>query len=185
MAFDSESVEEAQERIVDRLDNVEVTPSRIAETQAKIEDQFDTIEDVLMELCYVRRAPGYFASIARRLRVMEIGPLADMLDDAVEDGRLSSEDRDAILLADLVLTGRRREDGEAVYLLVELSVGMGASDVERAADRAAILAKLGTTVLPVVAGKWINEQAVEMAGDRKVWYVIGGRVTPPLLPRAS
>jgi hypothetical protein len=170
---------------VDQLAPVDTTLLHHVETQSLIESQFDEILDFLVELRYIRRGPAYFNSIARRLRVMETGPLADMLDDAIDEGRLSNEDRDTILLADIVLTGRRREGGEAVYLLAEISAGVGASDVERAADRAAILAKLGTPVLPIVAGKWINDQAVEMAGDRGVWYVIGGRVTPPLLRRTS
>ena len=180
-----ETLAEAQARIVDRLGRVEAALLELAEAQGRTETRLGDVEGEVLELRYARRGPAYFGPIARRLRVMETGPLADMLDDGVEEGRLTSEERDAILLADIVLTGRRREDGEAVYLLTEISAGVGAGDVERAADRAATLAKLGTPVLPVVAGKRINEQAVEMAGDRGVWYVIGGRVTPPLLRRPS
>lgn len=190
---------ETQASIVDRLTRVEAALVELAEAQRRTEARLETlveahghlvdrvgdVEGEVLELRYARRGPAYFGPIARRLPVMETGPLADMLDDAVEDGRLTNEERDAILLADIVLTGRRRADDQAVYLLAEISGGVGPGDVERAADRAATLAKLGTPVLPVVAGKRINEQAVEMAGDRGVWYVIGGRVTPPLPRRAS
>lgn len=194
-----EALASAQASVVDQLGRVEAALLELAEAQHRTEARLETlveahghfvdrvgdVEGEVLELRYARRGPAYFGPIARRLRVMETGPLADLLDDAVDDGRLTSEERDTILLADIVLTGRRREDGEAVYLLTEISAGVGAGDVERTADRAATLAKLGTPVLPIVAGKRINEQAVEMAGDRGVWYVIGGRVTPPLLRRTS
>jgi hypothetical protein len=187
-----EALVEAQARTEARLAELaqaqvrtEARLEALVEAQGHIVDRLGDVEGEVLELRYARRGPAYFGPIARRLRVMETGPLADMLDDAVEDGRLTNEERNAILLADIVLTGRRRDDGQAVYLLAEISGGVGAGDVERAADRAATLAKLGTPVLPVVAGKRINEQAVEMAGDRGVWYVLGGRVTPPLPRRAS
>ncbi|MCC7367418.1 MAG: hypothetical protein IT306_03285 [Chloroflexi bacterium] len=123
------------ERLESWLGRVEAALLELAEAQGRTETRLGDVE--VLELRYARRGPASFGPIARRLRVMETGPFADMLDDAVEAGRLTSQERDAVLLADIVLTGRRRD----------------------------------------------NEQAVEMAGDRNVWYVIGGRVTPPL-PRS-
>ena len=50
---------------------------------------------------------------------------------------------DAYAGADLVVRGRRREDGAEVYVVVEVSWGVGSHDVERAVHRAALLAQLG------------------------------------------
>jgi hypothetical protein len=105
--------------------------------------------------------------------------LADLLDDAIDEGHLSQDERGAIMLVDLVMTGRRRTDGQDVYLLAEISVGVGPHDVERAAERAELLAKLGKPVIPFVAGDSINEAAAALAHERGVWYAQSGKLTPP------
>jgi hypothetical protein len=183
-----------------RMDRVEAAIERLAEVQARTElrlaklaaaqtrteaivnrhtDQLGELQGEALELRYARRAPSYFSPIARRLRVVEDGPLADLLDDAVDEGQLTGEERAEILLADLVLTGRRRQDSQDIYLLAEVSVGVGPHDVEHAVARAALLAKLGRPVLPVVAGKSITDQAATLAKEQGVWYAEGGRVTAP------
>jgi hypothetical protein len=167
-----EGVEERLEGVEGRLDRVEATLRHHT-------DQLGDLQGEALELRYARRAPSYFGPIARRLRVVDDGPLADLLDDAVDEGQLTGEERDEILLADLILTGRRRPVGQDIYLLAEISVGVGPHDVERAAARATLLAKLGKPVLPVVAGKSITEQAAALAREHGVWYVEGGRVTAP------
>ena len=102
-----------------------------------------------------------------------------MLDDAVDEGRLIESEREAIMLADSVLTGRRRSDGQDIYLLVEVSAGVGPYDVERAVERAMLLEKLGRPVVPVVAGSGITDEAEALAQERGVWYAEGGRVVSP------
>ena len=83
------------------------------------------------------------------------------------------------VLVDLVLSGRRRTDNEDIYLVAEISAGIRAHDVERAADRAALLQKLGRDVIPIVAGRQINADAAEMASERGVWHVLEGRAIAP------
>lgn len=94
-------------------------------------------------------------------------------------GRLTEAERDSVLLADLVLTGRRREDDAEVYLLAEISAGIHQDDVERAADRAAALQRLGRPVFPIVAGQQIHAEVATLARKRGVWQVLDGQVTPP------
>ena len=133
----------------------------------------------MLELGYARRAPAYFSRLARRLRVLESGTLADLLDDAVAEGRLTEPERQAVLDADLVLAGRRRDDGAEVYLLAEISAGIGPHDVERAAERAATLEKLGRPVVSLVAGRQINAEAAALAGERGVVHVLDGQFARP------
>jgi hypothetical protein len=142
-------------------------------------EHLDNINELMLEWEYARKGPAYLSPIARRLRVVESGPLADLLDDAVDAGRLTDADRNAIMRADVVLTGRRRQDGQDVYLVVEVSGGVGLHDVERAVERAALLEKLGCPVLPVVAGLGIHEDAAALALAQGAWYAQEGRVTPP------
>jgi hypothetical protein len=188
-----EGVEARLERVEGRLDGVEAALQTLAAAQARTEqqlaelaaaqrrseDRLGSLDGKMLEWHSARNAPSYFGSIVRRLRVLEPTALADLLDDAIDDGRLTWDERTSILLADLVMSGRRRDTGQDVYLLTEISAGIRSYDVERAADRAALLEKLGQPVLPVVAGREIDDETARLADNRGVWYALGGRVTAP------
>jgi hypothetical protein len=92
---------------------------------------------------------------------------------------LTEADREAIMAADLVCTGRRRTDDADVYVVAEVSEGVGPHDVERAAARARLLARLGQPAIPVVAGRWINSEAAALAQTSGVWQVVDGHADPP------
>lgn len=133
----------------------------------------------VLELRYRDRAASYLGRIVRRIHTLATDELAALLDDAVDQGQLSIADKDEIMLADLVVRGRRRDDDTAVYLLVEISWTIGPYDVERAVERAALLSRLGVPVLPVVAGKAATEAAEQLARERQMWRVTDGRAVPP------
>jgi hypothetical protein len=160
----------AQERTEARLDRIDTRLDRM-------EVLLGDIDGEMLEHRYAHRRPAYFGRIARRLHVIESGPLSELLDDAIDEGHLTVDEREAILLADVVLAGRR--DGQDVYLVVEVSGGIGPYDVERAVERASLLAKLGRPALPVVAGRRGDEETATQAYEHGVWYVLAGRVIPP------
>ena len=169
-----------------RLDRLTLVVGELAAAQGRtetlvgrFEDRLGDIDGRVLEGDFARRGPAYLGPMARRLRVIESGPLADMLDDAVDDGRLTESERATIMLTDTVLTGRRRDTGEDVYLLVEISGRIDVHDVERAAERARLLEKLGRPVLTVVAGRRIDADVAALALHSGVWYALGGRVTAP------
>jgi hypothetical protein len=174
-----EGVEGRLERVETRLEGVEGRLDRVEVTLRRHTDQLGKLDGRTLEIEYASRAPSYFSQIARRLHVIPQGALAEILDDAVDDDQLSLDERDEILRADLIMSGRRRPNGQDVYLLAEISVGVGPHDVERAVTRATLLAKLGKPVLPIVAGESITEQAAAQARKQDVWYAEGGRVVPP------
>jgi hypothetical protein len=174
-----EGVETRLSRLEAAIVRLEGAVEALVDAQGSMDTRLGRVEGTILEIQYARRAPAYFGAIARRLRVVETGPLADLLDDAVEEGRLTGEERDTIMLADLVLTGRRRQDGHEIYLLAELSVGIGPHDVERAIESSTLLGKLGRIVLPIVAGERINAEAAQLAHERGVWYALDGRIGAP------
>lgn len=180
------ALEEAQLRLTDQLVTLTAQVDALAEAQRRTEvrlgqiaDRVGSLEGDMLEIRYERRTHAYFSGLARRLRVVEPQTLAELLDDALETGLLTEDERKAILLADLVLSGRRREDQADIYLLVEVSVGIGISDVERARDRAGLLARLGRPVLPVVAGHWIRPEALALVRESGLRYVLDGRADDP------
>jgi hypothetical protein len=145
-------------------------------TQTLVTD-VGTLKGDMLELRYRNRAASYLGRIARRIRTLSADELAELLDDAVDRGQLSVADKDEIMLADLVVRGRRHDND--VYLLVEVSWSIGQYDVERAVERATLLSRIGTPVLPVVAGRIMTETVEQLARERKVWQVTDGRIVAP------
>ena len=129
----------------------------------------------LLEMRYQARAAAYLGRLLRRARPLSTTELANLLDDAVEQNQLTDAERDEILLADVVARGKHRETGSEVYVVVEVSWGVGPYDVERAVERARLLSKLGTPALPVVAGKVMTKQAASLAEEQHVQSLIEGR----------
>lgn len=102
-----------------------------------------------------------------------------LVDEAINQGQFAEDEADDLFQADIVVRGRRRDDGTTAYLVVEVSWGVGLSDVQRASSRAGLLTRLGSPALLVVAGTWVNPEAQEVAHNLQVWQLIDGRLTPP------
>jgi hypothetical protein len=152
----------------ERLARIEATLERLAEAQQRTETRLGRTEGIVLEAKYARRGAAYFSRLARRLRLIDTGALADLLDDASDAGQIQDDDRSEVLRADFVFSGRRRDDQAEIYILGEVSAGIGPYDVERAANRATRLSKLGRDVIPVVIGFHINAEALELARERGV-----------------
>jgi hypothetical protein len=176
---------EAQQRTERHLAELAAAQTRAAAALESLTGRVGKLAGEMLEWRYERRAGPYFSRLARKLRVVNTSALADMLDDAIHAGRLTDAEREAVLDADLVLGGPRREDGADVSLVVEISAGVGIADVTRASERAAVLAKIDRPAVLVVAGEWINPEAVAAAHAYGVWQVLDGRATPPTSASSS
>jgi hypothetical protein len=191
---------EAQARTEERVGRLETAVTALVEAQARTERQVADLTTVVrtlsdhvgtltvdvgelkgdsLERRYRERAPAYFSRLVRRARVVSAEELATLLEGAVTRRVLTEGEAEQVGWADLILRGRRREDDGDVYLVVEISWGVGPSDVERAAARAALLARAGLPTLPVVAGKSVTRDARTLAQTLQVWQVTDGQVIPP------
>lgn len=170
---------EAQTRTERRLDRLTEQIAALTTQAQDLVSDVGSLKGDMFELRVRTHAASYFGYLARRLRVLDNTFLADLLDDAVDEGRLSGKERDDVLQTDIVLSGRRREDEVAVYLVVEMSVGVGLNDVVRATERSATLARLGRPAMPVVAGQFSSPEADQLARRSGVWQVLAGRRVPP------
>ena len=173
--------EQAQrfDRLIIRIDDLTQRMEQLAEPQLRMGSDLEQLKRHNLEQRYRERAPAYFSRMLRRVHVLSNDELVALLDESVAQGQLSRDEADEILQAHVVVRGRRWEDGTEVYLVVEVSWGVGHSDVRRAAERASLLARVGTPALPVVAGFWVTPEAQEPARTLHVWQVTNGRVTPP------
>jgi chromosome segregation ATPase len=189
-------LEEAQIQTEERLARLEEIVAQLAEAQRRTEEtlqalirRVDRIDSQVAELRgenlerrYRERAGAYFGRLLRRVTALTDRELGDILDDAEEAGRISMEEAAEIRLSDVVVRGRRRTDSAEVYLVVEVSAGVGPGDVERAIRRAELFGKaLGpqVAVLPAVAGEQMMPDAARLAQERGVQIIPDGRTQTP------
>jgi phage shock protein A len=145
----------------------------------RLQDDVGELKGIVLEQRYRNRAFAYFSRLLRRMHTVTDEELVALLEEAVARGALSEDGMDEIARADVVVRGQRRESPGEVYLVVEVSWGVGPGDVERAVRRAALLGQTGLQTMPVVAGERITDEAVELARAMQVWQVLDGRVTAP------
>jgi hypothetical protein len=119
----------------------------------------------------VRSSPLIFDHILPGATAISRADLTALLRAEVAAGRLQQGDAVRIQRADAVFQGQLR--GETVYLVVEVSwLIIDASDIVRAVERAALLAKTGRRVLTAVAGRRIIPGVMELAVRRGVEVVV-------------
>jgi hypothetical protein len=145
----------------------------------RVEGSVGDLKGITLEIRYYNRAFAYFARMVRRAHALSGDELHALLEPAINQGMLSEEGADDVIQADVVVRGRRRDDGSEVYLVVEVSWGVGTEDVERAVRRASLLAQTGLQTLPVVAGEHITDEAAELARAMHAWQVFDGQVISP------
>ena len=161
----------------------EAQVAELAETQQRTEARLDIMTIDLADLKgdslerrYREHGPAYFGRLVQRSRVLGAEEVMDLLESVVEQGQLSALEADEVALADLVIRGKRREDDAKVYLVVDVSWGVGPYNVERAAHRVELLRRAGVSALSVVAGKVVLPEAAGLARQLGVWQLTDGYV---------
>jgi len=172
---------EAQQRTERQIAQLVEVQRRTERQIVRLQDDVGELKGIVLEQRYRNRAFAYFARLVRRMHTVTDDELVALLEEAVARGVLSEDGMDEIGRADVVVRGQRRESQspDEVYLVVEVSWGVGTGDVERAVRRAALLGQTGLQTLPVVAGERITDEAAELARAMRVWQVLDGRVTAP------
>lgn len=182
--------EDSGQRISALAESIDVLRQTIAEMGSRTDQRLAGLESdvrvLKVDMGYVKgeslerkywdRAAAYLARIASRVRPLASPELADLLETAREDGRITPGDWDQLLACDVVARGRARVDRCEVYLVAEVSWVVDASDVQRAHARAALLERAtGVRSWPVVAGKSITPEARQRARQDGVWQLLEGQ----------
>ena len=169
---------ERLEQLTERLERLEAFVEALAKDLRRIIWRYDRTVPALVgavaEMRFQQRAPALVGVHGfRRARALETHEWVALLEDALDEGRISeSEFRDAIRVDAVV---RARQGGEQVYLIFEVSGALYEEDVYRALRRAEIWAKVTQTrTLPGVAGKGIQPPAQELAQERGVMVITDG-----------
>lgn len=162
-----------------RLDQLTRVVEGLVEQVSALTGHVDWLRGDAIEWRYRERPAAYLSRIARRMHLLSPAELDDLLDAAEEAGTLSHEEADKIRAADGVFRGRRASDRTECYVVLEASVGVGLSEVERARERADLLTRTGVQALAVVGGTWVVPEAQQAASAYGVWEVTDGRSVAP------
>lgn len=170
---------EAQQRTEEELRSLAKAMESLAWRMDRLTDDVGALKEDALERRYRDHAPAYFGGPTfRRVRALPIHQVVHLLEQAIERGELTWEERQDILQADLVVRGRLPDQEEA-HLVVEVSWGVGISDVERAVRRAARLGKVVKRAIPAVAGRVVIPDAQVLAKKLQVVQVTDGQATWP------
>lgn len=183
------TIEEQIAALIEAQQRTDQQIAALTEAQLQTNYRLDTltndmaeVKGIVLELRYRDRAYAYFAPLIRRTRVLSGDELDALLEGAVAQGQLSEAEADEIILADLLLRGRRRADNSEVYLVVEVSWKVDPYDVERSVRRAALMSRIGIPAVPVVAGREVLAEAANLADMLQVWQLTNGQAIPPHQP---
>jgi hypothetical protein len=170
---------DAQARTAGQVTELTMEVRELTRIVRTLTDEVGTLKGLNLESDYRTKGHAYFSRVIRRPHVLSSDEIVALVEDAQDRGVFSAAEARELYEADVIVRGKRQEDGKDVYLLVEVSWGVGTHDVERAVERAALLARLGTAVIPVVAGKRLAGDAIHLARTRQVWQVTDGYALPP------
>ena len=193
MESDITELKEGQARLESDVAELKEGQARLEAGQARLESDVtdlktgqETLSSRLGNLIgsdYERRAAQSARRLARlglgvrRARVLlartvpDRNEIPELLDEATENGTVSDDEADDLLLADIVLLG---EDagGNPAYAVCETAVAVYNDDVTRARRRAAILEKAsGVPALPAVIGQSAPQETLELAERENVAFI--------------
>ena len=134
-----------------------------------------------MGLNYEVRVERVFAGIAKqrlglsRPRILVGGrtgfsaELGDLMEDASDDGRLTSDEYADVQQIDFVSACRRDSDQTQVYFAAEISITASDSDIERVVRRSELLAKVtGRNVIPGIVSASVDAERQDLAQQQGV-----------------
>ena len=171
-ASDRKRIWENIERLTERME--QGFTEAAAERQVMRQD-IGELKGLTREWFYHYRAASIFGRLltAGQDATREV---VQQLHAAQQANRVSAEEYQSVLDADLLWRGKLWDTDEEVILVLEASWKVHESDVERAAQRTEVLRRIGLKALPVTAGKEWPEQVEALALRERVVITRDGRV---------
>jgi len=115
--------------------------------------EFGRFKEREFERTIRERYYAYFGRILRRSRRIELESILPQIEDLLDGGVITEAQYESILRLDLIVEGEIRKTKKPVALAVENSYSLYEEDLEKAAERADILATvLKKEVIPAVVG---------------------------------
>ena len=157
-----------------RLERLETRlETRMDGMDGRMDNGFGTNYEIKVERNMMSHAGQHLnlraVRVLRGIMTSQDAEFNQVIESAVDDGKISWQDHDELMLCDLIFTGRARGGGEEVHVAAESSITAGDHDVERAQERARILRQvIGQDAIPLVICANIDNQRAQMARERGV-----------------
>ena len=154
-----------------RLDNIDGRLGNLegAELERRVRSDIVTIASQSLGLNRVR--------IMQSRIVTRSSEFQDIIDDAEEQGRITRDQAYRLQLTDVIISARRRSDGQTVHVAIEVSRNIADHDIVRANERAQSLSVVqGTPAISVVVGANISLAHQEIADGLGVFAIILSRL---------
>jgi len=167
------SLTEGQQWLTEQVRSLTEGQQRLTERVDLLTDTVGRMKGTLLEMNYQRKASAYFGLLLRRVKVVDLSSIDDVLTSA-----LTSEELRDTLQIDLLVSGRLRHLPESpeVMLAVEISSVVDRNDVLRAVQRAKLLRKAGYSAVPVVCGEEVTKGGRDYAEKQSVVLLRDGGV---------
>ena len=162
---------EGQERLVESQHRTDGILLELTSTQQKMLTRLDRLDGHMLEDHVTRNLPAFLGREFRKCRVLERSEFVESL-----EALLPEDDLADLMRADTIATATRA--GEKFHLVVEASCTADSNDLDRAARRAAALAKAGFTAIGIVACEVISPQTLAEARRRGLRVLAGGWLLP-------
>jgi len=142
-------------------------------------DDIAELKGISLEQKFRDQARSWFSKYLRKARIVALTDLEDLF----PDGQTPTEQElEELSNTDIFLTGIDKRDGRERVYVVEVSWVVDAGDVERAVQRAQIIARRGLPAAAVAAGREMTEGARERAQQLGCGLWIGGRFESEPMP---
>ena len=167
------SLTEGQQWLTEQVRSLTEGQQRLTERVDLLTDTVGRMKGTLLEMNYQRKASAYFGLLLRRVKVVDLSSIDDVLTSA-----LTSEELRDMLQIDLLVSGKLRHLPESpeVMLAVEISSVVDRNDVLRAVQRAKLLRKAGYSAVPVVCGEEVTKGGRDYAEKQSVVLLRDGGV---------
>jgi cell division protein FtsB len=139
---------------------------------AVLKDDVAALKGSDFERTIREKAPAYLGRLIKKCRGISIEDLAHTLDDALDAEKITDTEYEDAILIDVVVKGLFKTDKRPVILAVEVSLTVDLRDVERAYNRANVIAKtFDMETIGVAIGKSITHGAQIRAEELNVLVV--------------
>ena len=115
---------------------------------------------------------AYFGRILRKSKLIPFEEIIPFLETAEEEKTITEDQKVSALQLDLLIKGEIKKVKKEVYLAIEVSYSLQEDDIERAIERAGILAYvLKGEVIPTIVAVEIKEE-IQKSAENKGAFVI-------------
>ncbi|WP_201763802.1 hypothetical protein [Thermodesulfobacterium geofontis] len=139
---------------------------------AYLKGEFGRFKGKEFERTIRERYYAYFGRILRKSKLIPFEEIIPLLETAEEEKIITEDQKVSALQLDLLIKGEIKKVKKEVYLAIEVSYSLQEDDIERAIERAGILAYvLKSEVIPTIVAVEIKEEIQKSAEDKGAFVI--------------